>query len=188
MPSITAVDPVWVPSVGGVEVTLTGSGFTGATSVSFERLGAGFVVDSDTRIRVTAPDSTPYYTSSSQLSTFVVTPNGASERGPAVQFGNAPEAAAPSGPPPSITAVDPVWVPSVGGVEVTLTGSGFTGATSVSFEGLGAGFVVDSDTRIRVTAPDSTPYYTSSSQLSTFVVTPNGTSERGPAVQFGNAP
>ncbi len=187
-PAITAVDPVWVPAVGGVVVTITGSGFSGATAVSFDDLGARFVVDSDTQIRVTAPDSTSRYTSSSQLATLVVTPNGTSERGPVVQFGNPPQAAAPAGPRPAITAVEPVWVPAVGGVVVTITGSGFSGATAVSFDDLGARFVVDSDTQIRVTAPDSTSRYTSSSQLATLVVTPNGTSERGPVVQFGNPP
>jgi hypothetical protein len=94
-----------------------------------------------------------------------------------------------NGDPPSVTSVSPTWVPSNGGgVEITLTGTGFTGATTVTFADLAADFVVDSDTQIRATAPDASSKYTSSSQLEAHVTTPGGASSGGNPVQFGEPP
>ena len=55
-------------------MTITGSGFTGTTSVTFggaygdaNKLPAQFVVDSDTQITATTPDSTAKWMSGSSL-------------------------------------------------------------------------------------------------------------------------
>jgi hypothetical protein len=55
-PSITSVDPVSGSFTGGTTVTISGTGFTGATTVNFGTISAAnFTVESDTSITVTAP-------------------------------------------------------------------------------------------------------------------------------------
>ncbi|MGE5229199.1 MAG: IPT/TIG domain-containing protein [Deltaproteobacteria bacterium] len=53
--------------------------------------------------------------------------------------------------PPLVTGVTPAF--GLPGAQVTLTGSRFTGATAVSFNGALAVFAVDSDTRITAVVP-----------------------------------
>lgn len=60
--------------------------------------------------------------------------------------------AAPS--PPAISAISPSTGATAGGTTVTITGSGFTGATAVTFGGTAAAsFTVVSDTQITATTP-----------------------------------
>lgn len=88
---------------------------------------------------------------------------------------------------PTITSVSPLKVPWDGGVEVTITGFNFTGATSVMFHDLPAQFEEDSDTQIRATAPDAHLHWSPSSQLNVIVIAPGGTSTpSADAVQFGD--
>src|SRR5215469_2264451 len=55
-PAITSLSPGYGPLAGGTAVTITGSGFTGATSVSFgTNAAASFSVASDTQITATTP-------------------------------------------------------------------------------------------------------------------------------------
>ncbi|HVU26032.1 MAG TPA: cadherin-like beta sandwich domain-containing protein [Opitutus sp.] len=59
--------------------------------------------------------------------------------------------------PPVVSSVSPASGPLAGGTTVTITGSGFTGATAVTFGATDASdFTVDSDTQITVTAPAGT--------------------------------
>jgi hypothetical protein len=58
-PTVTGVSPNSGPISGGTSVTITGSGFTGATAVKFSDYTATNVkVNSDTSITVTSPPST----------------------------------------------------------------------------------------------------------------------------------
>ncbi|HPE15498.1 MAG TPA: IPT/TIG domain-containing protein [Oscillospiraceae bacterium] len=58
---------------------------------------------------------------------------------------------------PSVTLVSPTSGPSTGGTDVTITGTNFTGATSVSFGGTAAAnVVVVDDTTITATTPEGT--------------------------------
>jgi hypothetical protein len=84
--------------------------------------------------------------------------------------------------PPNVTAVSPTSGAGAGGDSVTITGSGFTGATEVDFSGASAVMTVDSDTEITATSPpgSGTVYVT--------VVTPNGTSALSSADQFSYRP
>ncbi len=61
---------------------------------------------------------------------------------------SAPQAA------PTVTAVSPSGGSTVGGAVVTITGTGFTGATAVAFGGINASaYTVNSDTQITATVP-----------------------------------
>jgi hypothetical protein len=55
-------------------------------------------------------------------------------------------------PIPDIVAISPAS--GAAGVSVAIDGSRFTGTTAVTFDGVSAGFTVDSDTRITATVPD----------------------------------
>jgi hypothetical protein len=55
VPAVTAVSPPSGPAAGGTLVTVTGSGFTGATDVFFGSTAAAFTVVSDTQLTATAP-------------------------------------------------------------------------------------------------------------------------------------
>ena len=56
MPVVTGVSPASGSSAGGDSVTVTGSGFTGATAVTFGSVpAAGFTVTSDSELAATSP-------------------------------------------------------------------------------------------------------------------------------------
>ncbi len=74
--------------------------------------------------------------------------------------------------PPSVTSVSPNSGPVAGGQSVTITGTGFTGATSVKFTSTPAtAFSVDSDTQITATSPAH-----GGGSVNVYVQTPSGTS------------
>jgi hypothetical protein len=80
---------------------------------------------------------------------------------------------------PVVTAISPTSGRSGGGTTVTVTGTGFTGATSVYFgAGTASAVTVVSDTRITATSPAGT------GTVNVTVVTPAGTSATSQANQF----
>jgi len=80
-PVVTAVSPTSGVAGGGTTVTVTGTGFTGATSVRFGASNASaMTVDSDTQITATSPAG------SGTVDVTVVMPAGASATSPADQF------------------------------------------------------------------------------------------------------
>ncbi|MBC7724914.1 MAG: IPT/TIG domain-containing protein [Burkholderiaceae bacterium] len=131
------------PVSGGTVVTITGSGFTGATTATFDGdPGTVFSVDSDTQITVTSPARAV-----GTIDVVVVTAGGDSL--PADFTYTALGVVLPT-----ISSLVPDNGPVIGGTVVTITGSGFTGATGVLFDGLpGTAVAVDSDTQITVTSP-----------------------------------
>src|SRR5690606_628527 len=59
---------------------------------------------------------------------------------------------------PVVSGLVPNTGPETGGTVVIITGSGFTGATGATFDGLaGSAFAADSDTQITVTSPAHAP-------------------------------
>ena len=82
--------------------------------------------------------------------------------------------AAPS--PPQILSLSPGI--GLAGTLVTIIGSGFTGATLVTFGGVSASFSVVNDSTITATAPAG------SGTVDVRVTTPNGTSSLTPADLF----
>lgn len=105
-----------------------------------------------------------------------ITPSGLGISGPAVP--TSPPPIPPSTVPPQVTAISPASGAGAGGDSVTITGSGFTGATKVDFGSSSAAMTVVSDTEITVTSPPG------SGTVDVTVVTPNGTSATSPADQF----
>jgi hypothetical protein len=78
-----------------------------------------------------------------------------------------------------VTAISPASGSALGGDSVTITGSGFTGATAVDFGNASAPQkTVDSDTQITATTPPG------NGTVDVTVVTPIGTSSPSPADQF----
>jgi hypothetical protein len=133
-PAITSFTPTSGPV--GTSVVITGSGFAGATAVSFNNVAApGFVVNSATQITVSVP------TGAGTGAIRVTTPAGTVVSGSNFTV-----------PPPTITSFTPTSGPA--GTSVVITGTNFTGTAAVLFNGATApGFVVDSDTQITVSVP-----------------------------------
>jgi hypothetical protein len=87
---------------------------------------------------------------------------------------------APSTALPHVTALSPGMGAATAKTVVTITGSGFTGATEVDFGGEKAPrMTVDSDSEITATSPSGP-----SGPVHVTVVTPKGTSATSPADQF----
>ncbi|PJJ71104.1 IPT/TIG domain-containing protein [Diaminobutyricimonas aerilata] len=146
-PALGRVLPDHGPVAGGTEVTLIGSGFTGATGVTFGGAPATAVtVVSDTEIRVTAPPgATP-----GTVPVVVQHPAGGSNPLPYTYLARTA---------PVIASLSPSEGPDAGGTEVLITGTGLTGTTGVTFGGIPAtGLVVDGDTAARVTTPPGTGF------------------------------
>ncbi|NYK10676.1 hypothetical protein HNR14_002557 [Leifsonia naganoensis] len=144
VPAITSVAPANGPQTGGTAVTITGTGFTGATGATFGGTpGTGFTVVNDTTITVTTPAHTP-----GGVDVIVQHPNGDSQPGD-FTFDPVPNA-------PVISGLDPDHGPFLGGTVVTVSGTGFTGTTSVTVDGVDVPFTVVNDTTITLTTPPHT--------------------------------
>lgn len=172
VPTVTAINPTSGPASGGTSVTITGTGFTLATGVSFgSRAVSSFTINSDTQITATSPTANL----SGAVDVTVTSSQGTSATGSADQFTYITAAA------PSVTSISPTSGPASGGTSVTITGTGFNGATKVSFGSTAASnFNVDSDTQITATSPAANL----SGAVDVTVTTPNGTSATNSADQF----
>ncbi|MBZ5544247.1 MAG: IPT/TIG domain-containing protein [Acidobacteriia bacterium] len=135
LPVIAYFSPTSGPS--GTLVTINGSYFTGTTSVAFNGKKASFSVVSDSQITATVPKRA----TSGPIS--VTTPGGTTTS--STNFAVGPTQG------PAITSFSPTSGPV--GTSVTISGSGFTGATSVAFNGTSAQFTVNSDTQVTTSVP-----------------------------------
>jgi hypothetical protein len=169
LPTVTSINP----TSGGTNVTITGTGFTGATGVAFGSTAAGnFTVNSGTQVMAISPAANR----SGAVDVTVTTPNGTSATSGTDQF----TYLTPT-PLPTVTSITPTSGPAGGGTSVTISGNGFTGATTVNFGSIAASsFNVDSDTQIMAVNPKAI----SSGAVDVTVVTPGGTSTTGIADQF----
>ena len=135
LPGSVGVTVIPASATAGTQVTLNGTGFTGATAVTFGGVSAApFTILSNTTINVVVPSG------ARSGSVTVVTPTGSISS--ALSFAVLP---------PSLTAVAAGAV----GNPVTLTGSGFLDATKVTFNGtVVAAFAAPiSNTQMTVTVP-----------------------------------
>jgi hypothetical protein len=142
VPFVVSVSPTFGPTSGGTVVTVTGAGFTGATAVTFGGYASSsFAVVDDGELIAVSPahfagpvdvvvwvGSTPSATSAYDVFTYV---GGL-----------------------YVYSVSPSTGPSYGGTAVTITGTGFTGATAVTFGGAAStNFTVLNDSHIVAVAP-----------------------------------
>src|SRR5262249_43126735 len=118
----------------GAHVTLTGSGFTGATAVAFAGTAASFAVTDDAHIDTTVP----FGATTGKIR--VTTPSRSATSSTAFKV------------VPTVSGFSPGW--GVPGTSITITGSAFAGASSVSFGGVAAtAFTVDSYSQITASVP-----------------------------------
>jgi hypothetical protein len=137
-PAISSFTPTGGPA--GTSVTITGSGFNGTNGVTFNGAAAAFSIVSDTQLAATVPGNatTGPITVSNSAGTATSTSNFS---------------VTPAAPAPTITGLAPTS--GKAGTPVTITGSGFTGTTSVAFgSGRAASFTVASDSQITTTVPN----------------------------------
>ena len=125
--ALTSVSPGSGTELGGTSVTLTGAELTGATSVTFGGVPAtSFTVNSATSITAVTPAHAV-----GAVDVVVTTPAGAASLVNGYTYLTAVV-------PSTVTAISPSSGTASGGVGVTLTGTGLTGATSVTFDGVPA--------------------------------------------------
>ncbi|NDJ14901.1 MAG: hypothetical protein EBY17_27545 [Acidobacteriia bacterium] len=143
-PSVNAISPSTGSTAGGQAVTITGTNFTGATSVTLGGATAtNVVVVNATSITATTPAGT-----AGTASVLVTTPGGTNAANTLYTYLAAP----------TVSAISPSTGPGAGGQSVTLTGTNFTGATGVTLGGAPATSIsVVNDTTITATTPASSP-------------------------------
>jgi IPT/TIG domain len=133
VPTITSFTPTSGPV--GTNVTITGANFTGATAVTFNGSATSFTITSDTAIEAPVPAGA----TTGPLS--VTTPGGTATSSTNFTVVN----------PPTISSFTPTGGPE--GTSVTISGTDFTGATAVAFNGTATSFAATSDTAIQATVP-----------------------------------
>ena len=142
-PVISSVTPSSGPEGGFTDVTISGTGFTGTTSVTFGGQAAmSFTVDSNSQISATTPAGT-----NGNSVDVVVTDNDGSDT---LTNGFTYTA----NPAPNITSVTPNTGSGLGGTSVTISGTTVLGVNSVTFGGVaGTGLTLLDDTSLTVTTP-----------------------------------
>jgi hypothetical protein len=168
-PTVTGINPVGGPFTGGTAVTITGTNLGPTSSINFgTTLAPGFTC-SATQCTVNSPPGTP----GSVVDVTVTTPGGISAHSPADLFTYGAGAAAPV-----VRGISPNSGPSTGGTVVTITGSGFAGATEVDFGDPPATNVSCTSTECAATSTAGT------GTVAVTVKGPGGTSVLSPADQF----
>jgi hypothetical protein len=169
-PVVSAVSPTSGPASGGTVVTVRGHDFTGASAVDFGagNPGSDLRVLSDTQLTVTSPPG------SGVVDVTVRTGSISSATSSADHFAYIPV----------VTGVSPSSSDPKGGIPVTITGAGFSGASEVDFgpHHPAPNLQVVSDTTLTVTAPPG------SGTVDVRVTTPTGTSPITPADRFTYVP
>jgi hypothetical protein len=164
-PTITSFAPASAPM--GATVTISGTSFTSTSAVLFTQgVSASFTVISDTTIQATVPAGA--MTGPLSVMTAV---GGTSSSAPfTVQDA------------PAITGFTPASGPA--GTGVTITGTSFTGATSVSFGAVSAAFTVVSDTQIQTAVPVGAKQ----GFVGLFVTTPGGKAQAADSFRVTGPP
>lgn len=157
-PTVTGVSPSSGPIAGGTTVTVTGVHLDETCCVRFGGVVAtDYQVVNDTTLTVTVP---PHVAGDARVR--VIAPDTSSPRSSAARFTYIAG--------PHITSKSPPDGPTTGGTSVTIAGTGFTGTTSVTFDGIAASYVVNSDTSITAVSPPHAAGF-----VSVVVTTPYGT-------------
>ena len=166
-PTIASVSPGSGPTAGGTAITITGADFTGATSVTLGGSAAtNLVVMSATSINCTTPAH-----AAGAVSVIVTTPSGANPSNTLFTYIT---------PAPTVSSVSPNNGPITGNTSVTITGTGFTGTTSVAFGGsAAASVVIASATSITCITPAH-----AAGAVSVIVTTPAGSNAANTAFTY----
>jgi hypothetical protein len=176
-PTITSVLPTSGPVTGGTPVTITGTGFTSDGGMSAILVGGGqlssFQVVSDTTITGVMPAEA----TDERLEVSLVGETNGTAGQAVLPVIFAPQSFTYT---PTVSSVSPSSGSPAGGISVTITGTGFTGATQVRF---GSTPAIDQIANLRVTparliAAASRPSATASSQAKA------GKGKRGAMVSY----
>ncbi|MGE3076558.1 MAG: Calx-beta domain-containing protein [Dehalococcoidia bacterium] len=169
-PTITSLNPATGPASGNTIITLTGTNFTSSgTVVKFDGIIAVFTyIDAQTLVVVSPAHS------AGTVDVRVTTPGGTTPNTTADDYTYTGASV------PVVSSLSPSSGPT--GTTVTISGSGFTGATLVSFGGVAATYTVNSDAQITASVPASTPGGT----VDVRVTTPSGTSANTTNDNFNN--
>ena len=143
-PTVTSLGPTSGPAVGGTTVTLTGSGFgTGTPVVDFGSTAAHVLASTPTSVTVVTPD----VVFGGTVGVTVTTSGTAAGTSPVVPGSRFTFTS------PLVTSLTPAKGPTGGGGRVTLEGSGFTGATTVTFGSVATTFQITSPTTVTAVVP-----------------------------------
>jgi hypothetical protein len=165
---VTSVAPATGPTAGGTKVTISGTGFTGATRVNFGTVAAtSLTVTSSTSLTAISPIA-----AAGIVDVTIVNPGGTSVAGAGDRFTFVA--------PPVVAAVTPNSGSAAGGTGVTISGTNLAAVTRITFGGTAAGFTVNSDTSITATSPGAQAAGTVDIRLTSI----GGTSARTNADRF----
>ncbi len=163
VPTVTSLSQASGPAAGGGVIEVFGTNFTGTQAVDFGTSPTFFSVASSTALYVIVPSGAV----GTAVNVTVTTNYGTS----ALSGGDRYTFTSNLGPP-TVSAVSPNAGPAAGGGVIQLTGTNFTGASSVEFGKLGSFYSVASATSIYVIVPPGT----SGTTVDITVVTASGTS------------
>jgi hypothetical protein len=163
---VAGVSPAAAP--GKTVLTVTGTGFTGTTSVWFGPTAAHFTVLNDSTMFTTAPA-----TGIGRVNVRVINGGGVSPKVPADQFTFTLA--------PNVLGLSPNQGTADGGTSVTITGVNLANATSVLFGGVPATITSDGPSSMSVTSPAGPD---SGVVVAVTVTTPLGTSALRPSDRY----
>ncbi len=145
-PTVTGLSPTSGLEAGGTLVTISGTSFTGATVVDFGTTAAtNLSLVNDTTLTADSPAGTGV------VNVTVTAPGGTSAATPADEFTYTVPSA------PTVTGLSPTNGLTTGGTLVTITGTSFTGATTVDFGTTAAtNLTVVNDTTLTADSPAGT--------------------------------
>ena len=171
-PAITRLSPASGPATGGRTVVITGSGFgSGVPTVHFGGAGAAVTAHTPTSVTVT----TPNVRTGSQVTVTVSTSGTAGGTSASVA------AARYTFVSPQVTGIVARKGPTSGGEQVTVSGSDFSGATSVRFGATPASFRVISSSTLVARVP---PGPSGGATVNLTVTSPDGVSSPSAGSRF----
>jgi large repetitive protein len=144
LPEVFNISPRTGPVTGGFQITISGSGFAGATSVSFGADSVTPTVINASLIVVVAPAH-----AAGVVHLRVTTPAGTSLDDPDDDF----TYVGAQGTGPEVLSISPTAGPTGGGTVITITGQNFTGTQWVDFDGQHVVPSSISATQLVVTSP-----------------------------------
>ncbi len=160
-------------TAGGEAETISGSGFTNATTVDFGSTSVSFTVVNDNTIAVTTPQDA--VTANPTVDVTVSSSEGTSSTSTADQF---------TYTLPTVTGLSVTDGPATGGTSLTISGVGFLGATAVDVGTVAVStFTVVNDTTITATTAADTAI-TDNATLDVSVTSTAGTGATSPSDQF----